>query len=193
MAAGLHSSAANQTAGPDLFDADADAGAAFVGLPKLLVFGGNGYVGSHVCQQGIRTGVPVVSVSRSGRPGNADSSWADQVEWETGDAGDASTYRHLLSNCMGVISCIGGFGSNATMLKARPAAPALQCSCDWPAAAARDTLAAAWTCCGLRLTACWVPRPAGLKPQRSVWLGRMRRLQVQTSTSVTSSQAKCGR
>lgn len=33
---------------------------------KLVVFGGNGFVGSRVCEAGINKGLQVVSVSRSG-------------------------------------------------------------------------------------------------------------------------------
>lgn len=116
MAAAMHSSAAAQGEAHSFAEVD---DAAEFSLPKLVVFGGNGYVGSHVCQAGIRMGVPVVSVNRSGRPGNADTSWADQVDWQTGDAADPSTYKHLFANCMGVVSCVGAFGSNETMLKVR--------------------------------------------------------------------------
>ena len=50
-------------------------------LPKLVVFGGNGYVGSRVCQQALAMGCGVVNVSRSGRPRNLRGDWLDQVEW----------------------------------------------------------------------------------------------------------------
>lgn len=33
---------------------------------KLVVFGGNGFVGSRVCEAGVRQGLNVVSISRSG-------------------------------------------------------------------------------------------------------------------------------
>jgi len=84
-------------------------------IPKLLVFGGNGYVGSHVCQAALRMGVPVASVNRSGKPANLDSAWTDQVEWVSGSAAEPDTYRHLFDNCLGVVSCVGAFGSNAHM------------------------------------------------------------------------------
>lgn len=50
-------------------------------LPKLVVFGGSGYVGSRVCQQALANGCGVVSVNRSGRPRNLRGDWLDQVEW----------------------------------------------------------------------------------------------------------------
>lgn len=46
-----------------------------------MVFGGNGYVGSRVCQQGLAMGCGVVSINRSGRPRNLRGDWLDQVEW----------------------------------------------------------------------------------------------------------------
>ena len=49
--------------------------------PKLVVFGGSGYVGSHVCEEGLRMGVAVTSINRSGRPKNLKGAWVDQVTW----------------------------------------------------------------------------------------------------------------
>ena len=49
-------------------------------MPKLLVFGGGGYVGSHVCQEALNTGLQIVSINRSGRPKGSEP-WKDEVEW----------------------------------------------------------------------------------------------------------------
>lgn len=76
-------------------------------VPPLLVFGGSGFVGTHVCQEAIRCGLPVTSISRSGRPSNEPDAWADAVTWACGDALHPDSYRHLLANCLGVVSCIG--------------------------------------------------------------------------------------
>lgn len=35
-------------------------------MPKLVVFGGRGFVGSHILQEALNTGLHVISVSRSG-------------------------------------------------------------------------------------------------------------------------------
>ena len=52
------------------------------GPPKLIVFGGNGFVGTRVCEEALQTGLAVVSVSRSGAPKSAPSaSWTSQVDW----------------------------------------------------------------------------------------------------------------
>jgi len=50
------------------------------GLPKVLVFGGNGFVGSRVCEEALRTGLGVVSVNRSGAPRHR-APWVDEVTW----------------------------------------------------------------------------------------------------------------
>ena len=48
--------------------------------PKLLVFGGSGFVGSRVCEEALKTGLPVVSVNRSGPP-KLSADWVSNVEW----------------------------------------------------------------------------------------------------------------
>lgn len=50
------------------------------GPPKLIVFGGNGFVGTRVCEEALNTGLAVVSISRSGAP-KATSHWTSQVDW----------------------------------------------------------------------------------------------------------------
>lgn len=83
----------------------------------MVVFGGNGYVGSHVCQAALAAGLDVTSVSRSGRPSFPTGAWGDQVTWLAGDALRAESYEGVLDGAAGVICTIGGFGSNEAMLK----------------------------------------------------------------------------
>ena len=52
----------------------------FMGQPKLLIFGGSGFVGSRVCEEALKTGLPVVSVNRSGAP-KLSADWVSNVEW----------------------------------------------------------------------------------------------------------------
>eukprot|EP01024_Parvocaulis_polyphysoides_P031790 TRINITY_DN2863_c0_g2_i1.p1 TRINITY_DN2863_c0_g2~~TRINITY_DN2863_c0_g2_i1.p1 ORF type:complete len:387 (-),score=47.15 TRINITY_DN2863_c0_g2_i1:165-1325(-) len=87
------------------------------GGPKLLVFGGNGFVGSRVCQEAINMGMGVVSINRSGRPKNISENWIENVDWVAGDAFDVTTYQSQLSGCTAAISTVGAFGSNDFMLK----------------------------------------------------------------------------
>ena len=41
-------------------------------------------MGSHVCQAALAQGIPVTSISRSGKPRNVSSSWVEEVDWVTG-------------------------------------------------------------------------------------------------------------
>ncbi|KAK3040031.1 hypothetical protein RJ639_028362 [Escallonia herrerae] len=70
---------------------------------KLLVLGGNGFVGSHVCKEALNHGLSVASLSRSGKS-SIQESWANKVNWHQG-----------LSSS--TVSCVGGFGSNSYMYK----------------------------------------------------------------------------
>jgi len=48
----------------------------------LLIFGGNGFVGSRVSEEALRTGLAVVSISRSGAPPKGVSAlWVGKVKW----------------------------------------------------------------------------------------------------------------
>lgn len=82
---------------------------------KLLVLGGNGFVGSHVCMEALARGVPVVSLNRTGRPNTSDSSWTNNVVWVRGDLFDPSRWEGSLDEVQSVISCVGGFGTNEQM------------------------------------------------------------------------------
>lgn len=50
------------------------------GPPKLVVFGGNGFVGTRVCEEALNTGLAVVSISRSATP-KVSAHWTSQVDW----------------------------------------------------------------------------------------------------------------
>lgn len=77
----------------------------------LIVFGGNGFVGSAVCAAAVARDVPVVSVSRSGapppqtKPGSG--GWADRVRWEKGDALEPASYKALLGGAGAVVVALG--------------------------------------------------------------------------------------
>ncbi|KAL3163381.1 hypothetical protein ABBQ32_009766 [Trebouxia sp. C0010 RCD-2024] len=86
------------------------------GPPKLIVFGGNGFVGTRVCEEALQTGLAVVSINRSGAP-KATAAWTSDVEWVSADALDPEQWREQLQGAVGVVSCLGGFGSNEFMLK----------------------------------------------------------------------------
>ncbi|XP_073103504.1 uncharacterized protein At1g32220, chloroplastic isoform X2 [Elaeis guineensis] len=83
---------------------------------KLLVLGGNGFVGSHVCREALERGLSVSSLSRSGRSSIRES-WADKVVWHQGNLLVPDSLKDVMNGVTAVISCVGGFGSNSHMYK----------------------------------------------------------------------------
>ncbi|KAI3690265.1 hypothetical protein L2E82_48244 [Cichorium intybus] len=83
---------------------------------KLLVLGGNGFVGSHICKEALDRGLSVASLSRSGKSSIKDS-WANKVSWHQGDLLSGDSWKEALNEVTSVISCVGGFGSNTFMYK----------------------------------------------------------------------------
>ncbi|MED6203622.1 hypothetical protein PIB30_001320 [Stylosanthes scabra] len=83
---------------------------------KLLVLGGNGFVGSHICREALDRGLSVASLSRSGRSSLHDS-WAANVVWYKGNLLSGDPLKEAFNGVTAVISCVGGFGSNSYMYK----------------------------------------------------------------------------
>ncbi|KAI3976813.1 hypothetical protein MKX01_008671 [Papaver californicum] len=83
---------------------------------KLLVLGGNGFVGSNICKEALDRGLSVSSLSRSGRS-NVNESWANNVVWHKGDLLEPDIIKDILKDVTSVISCVGAFGSNSYMYK----------------------------------------------------------------------------
>ncbi|XP_058772603.1 uncharacterized protein At1g32220, chloroplastic [Vicia villosa] len=82
---------------------------------KIVVLGGNGFVGSAICKAAVSKGIEVVSVNRSGRPSYSDS-WVDQVTWVSGDVFYVN-WDEVLPGATAVVSTLGGFGSDEQMSK----------------------------------------------------------------------------
>ncbi|OSC97136.1 NAD-P-binding protein [Trametes coccinea BRFM310] len=80
-------------------------------VQKILVIGGNGFVGSTVCRTALARGMQVASVSPSGRPWQTPKGhtpgWVHKVEWHQGDALKPETYAHLLPGVTAVVHTIG--------------------------------------------------------------------------------------
>lgn len=83
---------------------------------KVLVLGGNGFVGSHICKEALERGLTVSSLSRSGRSSLKDS-WAETVVWHQGDLLSPDSLKDALTGVNSVISCVGSFGTNSHMYK----------------------------------------------------------------------------
>ncbi|KAJ3693252.1 hypothetical protein LUZ60_008732 [Juncus effusus] len=83
---------------------------------QLLVLGGNGFVGSHICKEALDRGLSVSSLSRSGRSSLRDS-WADKVVWHKGNLLEPESLKEAMRGVSAVISCVGGFGTNSHMFK----------------------------------------------------------------------------
>ncbi|CRK38185.1 hypothetical protein BN1708_007654, partial [Verticillium longisporum] len=70
---------------------------------RLVVCGGNGFLGSRICKYAVQRGWDVTSVSRSGEPrwdtvtsSASPPSWSHKVAWERADILQPSTYAPLL-------------------------------------------------------------------------------------------------
>lgn len=87
---------------------------------RLLVLGGNGYVGQNICDAAVASGKFLVqSLSRSGRPTNPNPhlKQLSSVEWITGDVFDEGCRTDVFKGVDSVVSAIGAFGSNEFMEK----------------------------------------------------------------------------
>ncbi|CAN1816493.1 Uncharacterized protein At1g32220, chloroplastic [Linum perenne] len=83
---------------------------------KLLVLGGNGFVGSHILREAVDRGLSVASLSRSGKSSLHDP-WANNVIWYQGNLLSPESWKDALDGVSAVISCVGGFGSQSYMYK----------------------------------------------------------------------------
>ncbi|KAG6496582.1 hypothetical protein ZIOFF_044450 [Zingiber officinale] len=68
---------------------------------KILVLGGNGFVGSHVCKEALARGFSVASLSRSGRP-SIKELWADEVEWYKGNLLEPESLKDAMRDATSV-------------------------------------------------------------------------------------------
>ena len=86
---------------------------------KVVVFGGNGFVGSRVCQLLQGTGAKVVSVSRSGGQPEwaAGEDWVGGVEWVKGEA-CTDDLSGIISGSSAVVSCLGVIGGSDETMRA---------------------------------------------------------------------------
>ncbi|HEV2147755.1 MAG TPA: NAD-dependent epimerase/dehydratase family protein [Longimicrobiaceae bacterium] len=75
-------------------------------MAKLLVMGGNGFIGAEVCRAAAAGGHEAVAVGRSGRP-PIDAPWTDRVRWVAADVFRPAAWTEHLAGCDAVVHCIG--------------------------------------------------------------------------------------
>ncbi|KAK6465979.1 hypothetical protein DFJ63DRAFT_282914 [Scheffersomyces coipomensis] len=87
---------------------------------SIAVFGGNGFLGRKICEIGVQKGYQVTSFSRSGEPPQAiiHQPWIKQVEWESADLFDASSYQSKLSKFGTIVHSVGILFENQSYKKA---------------------------------------------------------------------------
>lgn len=80
-------------------------------IPKLIVFGGNGFLGKRICQEAVTSGYQVVSVSRSGKAPHSnelnDKQWMQEVQWTAADIFKPDSYHELLNTATNVVHSLG--------------------------------------------------------------------------------------
>lgn len=83
---------------------------------KLLVVGGTGYVGQQILRQGVKIGMEMISVSRSGQ---GSSSVVDpKITYVKGDSMDAASFEDALREADAVVHTIGTL-IDSTILKGK--------------------------------------------------------------------------
>jgi uncharacterized protein YbjT (DUF2867 family) len=73
---------------------------------KLLVTGGNGFIGGHVCRAAVEAGHQVLAMGRSGRP-KGSAPWMERVAWIAADVLEPASWRAHLAGCDAVVHCVG--------------------------------------------------------------------------------------
>ncbi|KAI0391335.1 NAD(P)-binding protein [Xylariaceae sp. FL0594] len=83
-------------------------------VKRIVVCGGNGFLGSRICKNAVQRGWDVTSISRSGAPkwdavtsAATPPSWAHKVAWERGDILRPATYAPLLKGADFVVHSMG--------------------------------------------------------------------------------------
>ncbi|KAK4115350.1 NAD(P)-binding protein [Canariomyces notabilis] len=81
---------------------------------RIIVFGGNGFVGSRICRAAVARNWDVTSISRSGEPhwssvtsSASPPSWSNKVAWERGDIFRPAQWVSLLRGADYVVHSLG--------------------------------------------------------------------------------------
>ncbi|MVM37538.1 NAD(P)H-binding protein [Spirosoma sp. HMF3257] len=74
---------------------------------KILIAGGNGFVGRQICQLAAQQGIHIVSLSRTGQPLTLLNDTPTCIEWVKADVFDVDSWRAHLQDCTAVLHSIG--------------------------------------------------------------------------------------
>ncbi|KAL7419731.1 hypothetical protein Q5752_005647 [Cryptotrichosporon argae] len=79
--------------------------------PRLLVVGGNGFLGSAVCKAAVGKGWEVTSISQSGKPYTSPAGhsprWSASVDWCAASAFEPASYAPLVARADAVVHTLG--------------------------------------------------------------------------------------
>lgn len=77
-------------------------------MSKLVVPGGNGFIGTEICRVAVQNGHEVAAFGRTGRPAltPAQHPWTQEVEWRAADVFEPDTWRDLLDDADAVVHSI---------------------------------------------------------------------------------------
>lgn len=75
-------------------------------MSRILVIGGNGFVGREICRLAVESGHEVQSLSRSGRPAISEP-WVKEIDWIAANLFEPHQWRDQLVGCDAVIHTVG--------------------------------------------------------------------------------------
>jgi len=77
-------------------------------VAKLVVPGGNGFIGAEICRVAVQNGHEVAAFGRTGRPAftPAEHPWTQEVHWRAADVFEPDTWRDLLEDADAVVHSI---------------------------------------------------------------------------------------
>jgi uncharacterized protein YbjT (DUF2867 family) len=77
-------------------------------VAKLVVLGGNGFIGTEICRVAVQNGHEVAALGRTGRPAltPARHPWTQEVTWRAADVFEPDTWRDLLDGADAVVHSI---------------------------------------------------------------------------------------
>jgi nucleoside-diphosphate-sugar epimerase len=77
-------------------------------VAKLVVAGGNGFIGSEISRLAVQNGHEVAAFGRTGRPAltPAQHPWTQEVDWRAADVFEPDTWRDLLEGADAVVHSI---------------------------------------------------------------------------------------